>query len=271
MDLVDTSTGRAVQPGSAADKWLKAHASQFGLEQLRSEAWHVQLADGQQGGMQGDFQYDRNLDDFTSYNMIWGQDMHDNPKDVLANRLHAVMRIIGGSPAEKENIQAATDPVTPDTSMAATPGTTPAPYSPPPTTRSPMPQGTFSEGAAGKAGIKAPTGSVNDPHGYGAFAQSLFGQYGWSPEDYRALVELWNRESGNPKAGGQSVTWNPNARNPASTAFGIAQFLNGTWAGTGIARTADPYDQMRAGAMYINSRYGNPRNALNFHNRNNWY
>ena len=46
-----------------------------------------------------------------------------------------------------------------------------------------------------------------------------------------------------------------------STAYGIAQFLDSTWAGTGIAKTSDGYRQIDAGLIYIENRYGSPCSA----------
>lgn len=70
---------------------------------------------------------------------------------------------------------------------------------------------------------------------------------------------------------GKESSWNPNAQNPTSTAYGLFQFLNSTWATVGASKTPDPRLQTIAGLKYIQQRYTNPRNALDFHNRNNWY
>jgi membrane-bound lytic murein transglycosylase MltF len=75
------------------------------------------------------------------------------------------------------------------------------------------------------------------------------------------LDSLWTAESG----------WNPNAQNPTSTAYGIPQFLDATWASTGIAKTSDPYKQIDAGLIYIGNRYGSSCAAWSFHQANNWY
>lgn len=40
--------------------------------------------------------------------------------------------------------------------------------------------------------------------------------------------------------------FNPHAQNRSSTAYGIFQFLNSTWKGTGIAKTSDPRLQVEA-------------------------
>jgi hypothetical protein len=81
----------------------------------------------------------------------------------------------------------------------------------------------------------------------------------WSDND--ALMELIDRES----------DYNPTAQNPRSTAYGLFQFLDSTWASYGIAKTSDPLQQTIAGLRYIKSRYSTPERALEFHNKNNWY
>ena len=78
---------------------------------------------------------------------------------------------------------------------------------------------------------------------------------------YQDLYELVTRESG----------WNENAQNPTSTAYGLFQFLNSTWAGTGIDKTDDPRSQVEAGLLYISNRYDDPTGALRFHTANGWY
>lgn len=281
MDLVDTRTGRAVQAGSAADQWLRAHAAEFGFSRpVRGEAWHVQLQENVSNTLDGNWKYDGNLDDFTQYNMIWGQEMEDDPGAILANRLHAVMRIAGGGPAENEEIAAQTGSVAeaagPTAPEAAGPSTglASSPVNTTTMTRQPAESPEFANAAAtvGRGTLSRDMSAGmggNDPRGFGAFARSLFSQYGWNDQDYQALVQLWNRESGDRRS--NNVTWNPNAQNPISSAYGIAQFLNGTWAGTGFAKTSDPLTQIKAGLTYINSRYGSPQKALLFHNRRNWY
>jgi soluble lytic murein transglycosylase-like protein len=66
-------------------------------------------------------------------------------------------------------------------------------------------------------------------------------------------------------------SWNPNADNPTSTAYGIPQFLDSTWAGTGYAKTSDPYTQIDAGLVYIAKSYGTPCGAWSFWQAHNWY
>jgi hypothetical protein len=66
-------------------------------------------------------------------------------------------------------------------------------------------------------------------------------------------------------------SYNPGAQNKTSTAYGLFQFLNGTWNGTGVSKTSDPVAQSVAAVNYIKSRYGTAQNALAFWQRNGWY
>jgi hypothetical protein len=105
-------------------------------------------------------------------------------------------------------------------------------------------------------------GSVpSNPKANFTFAQQIAPNYGWDANQMAAWYRLGMKESG----------WNNNAQNPHSTAYGIGQFLNSTWGGYGIPKTSDPRLQVEAMARYIKARYGNPANALAFHNAHNWY
>ena len=73
---------------------------------------------------------------------------------------------------------------------------------------------------------------------------------GWG-QYWKDLDQLVTNESG----------WNPTAQNPSSTAFGMFQFLDSTWKGTGISKTSDPSLQIDAGLKYIEKVYGNPSEA----------
>lgn len=77
---------------------------------------------------------------------------------------------------------------------------------------------------------------------------------GWDGNQINAWYNLIERES----------SWNPNAQNPNSTAFGLGQFLNSTWAGVGMQKTSDPRLQLEAMARYIENRYQNPAGAWAF-------
>lgn len=92
--------------------------------------------------------------------------------------------------------------------------------------------------------------------------RSLAGAYGWATGDmWTALVQLINSESG----------FNNLAQNPTSSAYGMFQFLDGTWGIKGIGKTSDPRLQTEAGLEYIRGRYGNPMNAWAFKSSHNWY
>ena len=65
--------------------------------------------------------------------------------------------------------------------------------------------------------------------------------------------------------------WNPLNQNPKSTAFGLMQFLDSTWKGTGYKKTTDPYYQIDAGIKYISDRYNNPKEAWKWWVAHNWY
>jgi Transglycosylase SLT domain len=104
---------------------------------------------------------------------------------------------------------------------------------------------------SGTSAATAPKGS------YKEYAMSKVG----SSSEFSCLESLWGKESG----------WNPNAQNPSSTAYGIAQFLNSTWAGTGIAKTSDGYRQIDAGLIYIEKAYGSPCGAWAKSQSSGWY
>jgi hypothetical protein len=103
----------------------------------------------------------------------------------------------------------------------------------------------------GTSAAAAPAGS------YKEYAMSKVG----SGSEFTCLENLWGKES----------RWNPNAQNPSSTAYGIPQFLNSTWAGTGIAKTSDGYRQIDAGLIYIENRFGSPCAAWSHSQSKGWY
>lgn len=243
---------------------------------VKGEAWHGELAGAgtHQDMSMGGVQYDLNY--------MGGQPI--SPEDVLANRMHSIMRIMGtgdtanvlepdlmddfGMTDPEAFMQAGGTPW--ELASAAFPGM--------------MQDGSGLADFTGEGGDRYPVFTLNadkqtakaayqvaDARNFGVYAKSLFKQFGWDPSEFPALVDLWNRESGDPKAGSSKVTWNPLAQNPTSTAFGIAQFLNGTWAGTGIQKTTNPLRQILAGLIYIHNRFGTPSQALAFHSANNWY
>lgn len=68
--------------------------------------------------------------------------------------------------------------------------------------------------------------------------------------DFSALDYIFSHESG----------WNNFAQSPISTAFGIGQFLDGTWPQYG-GKTTDPARQIEDAIKYMNDRYGGPDGA----------
>jgi hypothetical protein len=112
------------------------------------------------------------------------------------------------------------------------------------------------EAAKASAPAPAPVSS-----GSGSFQDYALSKLGGDGGQFSCLESLWGKESG----------WNPNAQNPSSTAYGIPQFLDSTWAGTGIAKTSDGYRQIDAGLIYIDSRYGSPCGAWGHSQSTGWY
>jgi hypothetical protein len=73
-------------------------------------------------------------------------------------------------------------------------------------------------------------------------------------KQYRCLVSLWYLES----------KWNPKARNPKSTAFGIPQLLK--------MKEINPFKQIDLGIKYIDHRYdGSACKALAKHKKSGHY
>ncbi|QAX93099.1 tape measure protein [Mycobacterium phage RedRaider77] len=94
-----------------------------------------------------------------------------------------------------------------------------------------------------------------------AAAKQLYMRAGMPPAEWPAFDRLIEKES----------SWNPTAKNPKSTAYGLGQFLDITDAKYG-PRSADPMVQLPRIFQYIRDRYdGSPAKALDFHNKNNWY
>lgn len=83
----------------------------------------------------------------------------------------------------------------------------------------------------------------------------------WGEAEWEAFNTIIIKES----------RWNSNAQNPNSTAYGLGQFLNSTWASVGCVKTSDKYKQIDCTIKYISQRYNTPTRALNFHLKNNYY
>jgi hypothetical protein len=101
-------------------------------------------------------------------------------------------------------------------------------------------------------------GAANGP--VRQMAREILEKMGWG-DQWGDLDWLVTRESG----------WRPTAQNPSSTAYGLFQFLNGTWGTVGATKTSDPLKQIQAGIKYIQQRYGDVRGARRFWERNHWY
>ncbi len=81
-------------------------------------------------------------------------------------------------------------------------------------------------------------------------------------QQFTAFAEIVRRES----------NWDYLARNRSSGAYGLAQALPGKkMASHGADWATNPLTQLEWMADYIANRYGNPANALAFHNRHHWY
>jgi hypothetical protein len=105
----------------------------------------------------------------------------------------------------------------------------------------------------------APRGD-GSPSGNRANGQLQAAAHGWTGSQWTALEKLWTRES----------DWSNTAQNPTSTAYGIAQFLDTTWAKYG-PKTSDPTLQIRYGLAYIADRYGTPTAAWAHELAVGWY
>ena len=82
-----------------------------------------------------------------------------------------------------------------------------------------------------------------------------------SAKEYEALEELIMLES----------SWNPEAQNKKSTAYGLGQFIDQTWDEVGIEKSADYRIQLIASHKYVMDRYGSWVKALEFRKANGYY
>lgn len=110
--------------------------------------------------------------------------------------------------------------------------------------------------ATGGNPASSTTEAVNQAQG-----RLLAATFGWTGAQWTALNNIVMAESG----------WNNQAQNPGSTAYGIGQFLDTTWATVGYTKTSDSTTQIIAMLNYIKQRYGTPENAWAFHLANGYY
>lgn len=73
-------------------------------------------------------------------------------------------------------------------------------------------------------------------------------------KEFVCINKLWTKEN---------RLWDPYAKNPKSSAFGIPQLLK--------LKETNPYVQMDLGYKYIMHRHKSPCKALAFHDRKGWY
>lgn len=107
------------------------------------------------------------------------------------------------------------------------------------------------------------------PHRFGTIAYNKWfarvymqQKYGWGADQFSALEQLWQRESG----------WSQNAHNVSSGAHGIPQALPGSKMGSfGSDWATNPETQIKWGLSYIKSVYGTPSAALASSHSRGWY
>ena len=111
--------------------------------------------------------------------------------------------------------------------------------------------------------LSAPRANSASAAEYQAYAKEyMLNTYGWGEDQFVALVNLWNKESG----------WRANAHNGSSGAHGIAQALPASkMASAGSDYYTNGETQIRWGLSYIKSRYCSPIADWNNSSARNWY
>lgn len=80
--------------------------------------------------------------------------------------------------------------------------------------------------------------------------------------------EQWLSEAGIAKTNATDIlilkesNCDPTAQNPRSSAYGIGQFLDSTWATVGCVKTSDPVIQLKCMDKYVKQRYSTWDGAL---------
>jgi hypothetical protein len=115
-------------------------------------------------------------------------------------------------------------------------------------------KGTSSTGSSGSTSAPTSSGPCNSATTTAnqKLGQQLAASYGWgSGSQWTALNNVVMKESG----------WCNTIQNPSSTAYGIGQFLNTTWATVGGTKTSSAETQIKLMLLYIQQRYGTPEAA----------
>jgi hypothetical protein len=109
--------------------------------------------------------------------------------------------------------------------------------------------------AAGRGGAMSPALRAQIAGGdLKTRARAMYLQSGMPPGEWSAFDQLIDHESG----------WKATAQNPSSSAYGLGQFLNSTWASVGGSKTDDPMQQLPYIFAYLKSRpdyHGSPAAA----------
>lgn len=94
------------------------------------------------------------------------------------------------------------------------------------------------------------------------YAHNMVFEYGWTEEDYQALVLIVYKES----------SWRPEAVNKKSKSCGLFQaYPCSKMAKYGKDYRTNYKTQMKFGFEYIKARYGNPQSAWAFWQKHHWY
>ena len=126
------------------------------------------------------------------------------------------------------------------------------------------------QGAQGAQGNAAPSppapaadpGAGTAPESAKAIARSMMAGRGWGDSEFSCLENLWNRES----------SWNYQAENASSGAYGIPQALPGTkMSEVASDWETNPSTQITWGLGYISGRYGTPCSAWAHSESVGWY
>ena len=105
-------------------------------------------------------------------------------------------------------------------------------------------------------------GAGTDPESAKAIARSMMAGRGWGDSEFSCLENLWNRES----------SWNYQAENASSGAYGIPQALPGSkMSEVASDWETNPSTQITWGLNYISGRYGTPCSAWAHSESVGWY